>query len=170
LGTEHIEAMSRLAPLYDIGKAGIPDGVLMKSGKLSPAEFSMIKKHTSYGEEVIDRARERAGVKEDNLLQLARDIVASHHERWDGLGYPLGIGGQDIPLSGRIIAIVDVYEALITSRPYRRAITHEEAVQIIREGSGCQFDPAVVDVFLEVEGKWKAMSEEGREIWSPQFS
>jgi HD-GYP domain-containing protein (c-di-GMP phosphodiesterase class II) len=109
LGTEHIEAMSRLAPLYDIGKAGIPDGVLVKSGKLSPAEFSMIKKHTSYGEEVIDRARERAGVKEDNLLQLARDIVASHHERWDGLGYPLGIGGQDIPLSGRIIAIVDVY-------------------------------------------------------------
>ena len=167
LDPDRIDALTRLAPLHDIGKAGIPDGVLMKSGPLSPAEFSMIKKHTCYGEEVIERAGARAGVEDHDLLQMAREIVANHHERWDGQGYPAGTRGVEIPLAGRIVAIIDVYEALTSSRPYRRAHSHDDAVRIIREGRGTQFDPDLVDVFLTLEAEWKAWGEAAAEEWTP---
>ncbi|HSH69336.1 MAG TPA: HD-GYP domain-containing protein, partial [Deferrisomatales bacterium] len=170
LDTEHIDALARLAPLHDIGKAGIPDGVLMKSGKLSPAEFSMIKKHTCYGEEVIDRAGARACVEHHDLLQMAREIVAHHHERWDGQGYPAGTRGEEIPLVGRIVAVIDVYEALTSSRPYRSARSHEDAVSIIREGRGTHFDPHLVDVFLAVEAEWRDWGEAGAEASRPSHS
>jgi adenylate cyclase len=167
LDGERIDALTRLAPLHDIGKAGIPDGVLMKSGTLSPAEFSMIKKHTCYGEEVIARAGDRAGVENHDLLEMAREIVASHHERWDGGGYPAGTRGAAIPLAGRIVAIVDVYEALTSARPYRSAHSHEDAVEIIREGSGTQFDPELVEVFLTVEAEWRQWEGDAAEAWTP---
>ena len=169
LDGDRIDALTRLAPLHDIGKAGIPDGVLMKSGKLSPAEFSMIKKHTHYGEEVIERTGARAGVEHHDLLQMAKEIVANHHERWDGQGYPVGTRGAEIPLTGRIVAIVDVYEALTAARPYRSAHSHQDAARIIREGRGTQFDPDLVDVFLTVEAEWQAWGEADMEELTPGY-
>lgn len=137
------------SPLHDIGKVGIPDAVLLKPGKLTPEEFEIMKQHARIGGETLDAALR---AKPDAAyLQMARDIALTHHEKFDGTGYPLGLKGEDIPLCGRIVALADVYDALTAKRIYKDAFSHEKAKSIILEGSGKHFDPAIVEAFLKCE-------------------
>lgn len=140
------------SPLHDIGKVGIPDSILLKPGKLTDDEFEIMKKHSLIGSETLDaalRARPEA-----EYLRMARDIARSHHEKFDGTGYPLGLEGQNIPLCGRIVALADVYDALTTKRIYKSAFSHEKSRNIILEGAGKHFDPAIVDAFQKTEDKF----------------
>jgi putative two-component system response regulator len=139
--------------LHDVGKISIDDNILKKPGKLTDEEFAEMKKHASFGEQIIEKIETLA--KESDFLNYAKIFAASHHERWDGRGYPRGLKGDEVPLLGRIMAVADVYDALTSVRPYKKAFTHEEAVRIITEGSGTQFDPALVDVFLRVAERFK---------------
>ena len=134
--------------LHDVGKIMISEQILNKPGKLTPEEFDEIKRHTSYGIKVIDRITQIT--QEHSFLDHARIIAGTHHERWDGKGYPKGLSGEDIPLQGRIMAIIDVYDALIALRPYKQPITSGEAEKIIIDGKGTQFDPELVEVFRKV--------------------
>ena len=137
------------SPLHDIGKVGIPDSVLLKPGRLSDREFEIMKTHTSLGAQTLDAAlRMFPGV---GFLRMARDIAATHHERFDGSGYPLGLAGDEIPLCGRIVALADVYDALTSKRVYKVAFGHDIARPIIVEESGSHFDPDIIDAFLTCE-------------------
>jgi putative two-component system response regulator len=143
--------MSLLLPsaqLHDVGKITISDVILNKPDKLTPEEFDIIKTHCSEGEQVIDQIISM--VEDDGFLLHAKRFAGHHHERWDGTGYPRKLGGLDIPLEGRIMAIADVYDALVSERPYKKAFTHEQAVKIIKEGRGTHFDPTIIDAFLSV--------------------
>jgi putative two-component system response regulator len=140
--------------LHDVGKISIDDNILKKPGKLNKQEFDEMKKHASFGEQIIEKIETLA--KESDFLKYAKIFTASHHEKWDGSGYPRGLKGNDIPLLGRIMAIADVYDALISERPYKKAFTHEEAVKIITENSGTQFDPALVELFAKNSQKFKS--------------
>ena len=150
LTSERIELLARLATLHDIGKVGIPDAVLNKAGALTKEEFGLMRQHPVHGRDVIVNAERAVGVTDDETLALAKEIVYTHHEKWDGTGYPEGLHGTDIPIAGRIVALVDVYDAVVTHRPYRKAMSHEAAVKLILEGSGTHFDPAVADAFLRI--------------------
>jgi len=147
--------------LHDVGKISIKDSILFKPGKLSPNEFEEIKGHTTFGEKVISNLI--GGTTDSGFLEYARIFAISHHEKWDGQGYPHGLSGTDIPLLGRMMAIADVYDALVTDRPYKKAFTHEEAVQIITDDSGSHFDPVLVEVFVEVNEKFRKISAEAME-------
>jgi putative two-component system response regulator len=140
------------AKLHDVGKIGISDAILNKPGKLTDAEFEIMKKHVNIGIKVI----ERMGTTEDehSFLRYARQIIAAHHERWDGKGYPAGLKELDIPLEGRLMAIGDVYDALISQRPYKAPFSAEEAREIIERDSGIQFDPALVSVFSTISNQF----------------
>ena len=146
LNPEYIKSMVIAAPLHDIGKISIPDNVLKKEAKLTPEEYDTIKTHSDNGSRIIDHVEESIG----NLdyLDIARDMAQSHHERWDGKGYPNGIGGEEIPLCARILAVADVFDALISKRCYKEAYPLAQAYDIIAEGSGTQFDPEVVTAFF----------------------
>jgi len=139
--------------LHDVGKISIADSILKKPGKLDNDEFDEMKKHTTFGEEIIKKIESMT--KESDFLKYARTFAVSHHERWDGKGYPRGLKENKIPLLGRIMAIADVYDALISVRPYKKAFTHEEAAAIIIEGSGTQFDPTLVGVFTRTAEKFR---------------
>jgi putative two-component system response regulator len=144
----YVELLYLTSPLHDIGKVGIPDQVLLKPGRLTPEEFALMRQHTLIGARTLDAV---ASVNpEAQYLRMARDIALSHHEWFDGSGYPHGQLGDDIPLSGRITALADVYDALTSKRVYKPAFTHDTAVQIVREARGTQFDPRIVDAFLEL--------------------
>jgi putative two-component system response regulator len=140
--------MVRAAPLHDIGKIAISDRVLLKPGRLDEEEFAVMKQHTVIGEEILKNMLARTPTQQ--YLHYARMIAASHHERFDGKGYPRGLGGDEIPLSGRVMAVADVYDALVDNRVYRRGMSHAEACGIILEGRGKNFDPRVVDAFEAV--------------------
>ena len=171
LTPEYVDLISRLAPLHDIGKVGIRDAVLYKPGPLSPEESGEMRRHPEFGHDAILAAERLAGASgeaDDALLRVAKDIVYTHHERWDGKGYPRGLAGEEIPIGGRIMAVVDVYDAVLESRPYRSGGTHDEAVAVIRAGSGTHFDPDVVDAFLRVEGEFRRLSDQLREEVSGQ--
>jgi response regulator RpfG family c-di-GMP phosphodiesterase len=142
--------LSGLAPLHDIGKVGVPDRLLNKPGALTEEELSEMRKHPEHGRDVILHAEQDVGVPDDVLLAMAKDIVYTHHEKWDGTGYPRGLRGRAIPLVGRLIALVDVYDAITTRRTYREPMSHEQAVAFIADGRGTHFDPEIVDAFLEV--------------------
>jgi putative two-component system response regulator len=144
-----IELLYKSAPLHDIGKVGIPDSILLKPGKLTEGEFEIMKTHTSLGRNAILSA-ERLLDSPTTFLHIAREIAWTHHEKWDGTGYPQGLAGNDIPLSGRIMAVVDVYDALLSKRIYKPAIPQETAIAIIRQGSGNHFDARIVEGFLEI--------------------
>ena len=144
-----IEMLYKSAPLHDIGKVGIPDRILLKPGKLTPEEFAIMKTHTTLGRDAI-LAAERQLDAPSSFLRYAREIAYSHQEKWDGSGYPEGLVGPLIPLSARLMAVADVYDALISKRVYKAAMSHEKAVHIIREGRGKHFDPDIVDVFDQV--------------------
>ncbi len=146
---EFIRAIYATSPLHDIGKVGIPDYVLLKPGRLSEGEFEIMKKHTTIGAQTLDAALKRfPGTR---FLEMARDIAASHHERFDGAGYPAGLIGDKLPLSGRIVAVADVYDALTSKRVYKEAFAHEIAKSLITRESGSHFDPLIVEAFLAAE-------------------
>lgn len=153
-----IDLLFRSAPLHDIGKVGVPDHILLKPGKLTAEEFEMMKQHTRHGNEALRWAEERLG--ESSFLALAREIALTHHEKWDGSGYPNGLQGEAIPLSGRLMAIADVYDALISKRVYKAAFSHEKAMCIILEGEGTHFDPDLVAAFRRLEGTFRRIAEE----------
>jgi putative two-component system response regulator len=144
--TWDIDLFLQSAQLHDVGKIAIRDSVLMKPGKLTSEEFEEMKKHTTFGEAVIEKIQQSA--KESMFLTHARIMAGTHHEKWDGTGYPRGISGSGIPLQGRLMAIADVYDALVSTRPYKEAFTHEQAIHIIENESGSHFDPTLVDIFL----------------------
>ena len=137
------------AQLHDVGKIVIGDGILKKPGPLTEEEYSEIKKHVFYGLDIIERIETDSG--ESDLLEFAKIFALTHHEKWDGSGYPNGLSGERIPLQGRIMAIADVYDALISERPYKKALTHEETINTIVKGKGTHFDPVLIDVFTEIE-------------------
>jgi putative two-component system response regulator len=149
---EFIRLIFLTSPLHDIGKVGIPDNVLLKAGRLSDREFEIMKMHAMLGAQMLDAALHAfPGVK---FLEMARDIAATHHERWDGSGYPKHLAGPAIPLSGRIVALADVYDALTSKRVYKAAFTHEIAKSMILGDSGTHFDPDIVEAFLQTESKF----------------
>jgi HD-GYP domain-containing protein (c-di-GMP phosphodiesterase class II) len=162
MDADTIERLYKSAPLHDIGKVGVLDQILRKSGKLSLQEFEEIKKHPLYGLEVIQRAEAQCeGRTNASFLGTAKEMVYTHHEKWDGTGYPRGLKGEEIPLSGRIMAIVDSYDALISSRVYKRsALSHEDAVAHISQSRGLNFDPDLVDAFMEIHDKFRATNLE----------
>ncbi len=154
LTPETIQLLHKSAPLHDIGKVGIPDNILLKPGKLSPEEFAIMQTHAGIGRNAIMAAEARLD-SPTSFLRLARETAWSHHEKWDGTGYPQGLSGDDTLISGRIMAVADVYDALISKRVYKPAFTHEKAVSIIRDGTGTHFDPDVVDAFMEISGQFE---------------
>ena len=149
LDEQTIELLYLSAPLHDIGKVGVRDNILLKPGRLEDAEFAEMKKHTLFGEEALHITEQKLG--QSTFLRHAREIAGSHQEKWDGSGYPRGLKGEAIPVSGRLMALADVYDALISKRVYKPPFPHEKAVQIIQEGRGTHFDPDVVDAFLALE-------------------
>jgi putative two-component system response regulator len=147
LSKEHIDTLFKSAPLHDIGKVGIPDRILLKPGRLTAEEFEIMKTHTTLGKNTLVAAERTIGVSVE-FLNVAKDIAFCHHEKWDGSGYPQGLAGDGIPVSARLMAIADVYDALISSRIYKSAMSHDEAVAIIGEGRGTHFDPDIAEAFL----------------------
>jgi HD-GYP domain-containing protein (c-di-GMP phosphodiesterase class II) len=143
--------------LHDIGKVGVEDAVLLKPGQLTAEERERMQMHAIAGGECIREIERRLG--NSNFLQLAREIAFCHHERWDGEGYPAGLSGEQIPLAARIVAIADVYDALSSRRVYKEAFSHEKCLEIIREESGKQFDPDIVDIFLKIEKEFREIAE-----------
>ncbi len=152
LDDETIELLYKSAPLHDIGKVGIPDRILLKPGKLTEEEFEIMKTHAALGAEALAVAERKLGGS--SFLRYAREIAGSHHEKWDGGGYPAGLSGDAIPISGRLMAVADVYDALISKRVYKEAFGHERAMAIIREGRGGHFDPDIVDALDRIEGQF----------------
>jgi response regulator RpfG family c-di-GMP phosphodiesterase len=156
LSHTYISDLVKSAPLHDIGKVAIPDSILKKPGKLTPEEFEIIKKHCEYGMRVLKIADEKLSFQ--SFLKIAIQMVASHHERWDGKGYPSGLRSESIPLSGRIMALADVYDALRSQRCYKKAFSHEETCEIILKERATQFDPDLVDVFGNIEKNFHEIS------------
>jgi putative two-component system response regulator len=147
-----LELVLLSAPLHDTGKIAISDAILNKPGRLSPEEFEIMKRHVEFG--VLALEKIERSTCESSFLHYAKTIAGTHHEKWDGSGYPNGLKGDEIPLEGRVMAVADVYDALISVRPYKEAFSFEEAMRIIAEGSGTFFDPALVDSFLRVERRF----------------
>ena len=150
LSAEQIELLYKSAPLHDIGKVGIPDRILLKPGRLDAKEFEVMKTHTTIGRDAIENAQRRVGVRVP-LLETAMEIALSHQEKWDGSGYPQGLAGESIPLSARLMAVADVYDALISRRVYKDAMPHAQARAVIADGRGQHFDPDIVDAFFALE-------------------
>ena len=162
LTLENIFMMTKSTPLHDIGKMGIPDMILWKPAKLNAEEFSLVKRHPFIGRRAIERAEKLLG-RSETFLHFAKDMAYYHHERWDGSGYPEGLSGESIPLSARLMALADVYDALISRRVYKDPIPHERAVEIIREESGKHFDPVIVAAFLEIADLFKEIAKTFRD-------
>lgn len=154
-----LESLYRSSALHDIGKVGIPDRILLKPGKLTPEEFDVMKTHSRLGSDAIAAAERHLGTK-SSFLAMAGEIALSHHEKWDGTGYPLGLSGESIPLVARLMALADVYDALISKRVYKDAFSHEKAVSIILEGRGKHFDPQVVDAFEKVLDRFAELARQ----------
>jgi putative two-component system response regulator len=153
-----IQTLYKSAPLHDIGKVGIPDNILLKPGKLTSEEFEIMKTHVTLGRNAIVAA-EKLLDSPNSFLQCAREIAYAHHEKWDGSGYPEGLAGENIPISARMMAVADVYDALISRRVYKEAFPYEEAVKIIRKGRGSHFDPALIDAFDAIESVFHSIAQ-----------
>jgi putative two-component system response regulator len=163
---EWIADLGLSSALHDIGKVGVPDAILLKPGRLTPEEFEQIKRHTWIGGDCLYEIEKR--LSDSNFLMLAREIAFAHHEWWNGQGYPFGLSGEDIPLSARIVALADVYDALTTNRPYKPAVPHGEVVKIIASRSGTQFEPRIVETFLAVEKQFDRLRRELASDESPR--
>jgi putative two-component system response regulator len=157
LTDETIKLLFKSAPLHDVGKVAIPDAILQKPGKLTEDEWNVMKLHPGYGQSAIAQAESEIGESAD-FLRYAREIAYSHHEKWDGSGYPQGLKGDAIPLSARIMAVADVYDALISKRVYKPAFPHAKAIDMIVEGRGTHFDPDIADALLSVAGEFLAIA------------
>jgi putative two-component system response regulator len=153
----HQEFLIPSAQLHDVGKIGIPDSILNKPGRLTPEEFEIMKKHASIGEMAIDEIMKIT--KEHDFLSHARIFAGTHHEKWDGSGYPRGLKGIDIPLQGRLMAIADVYDALIAERPYKKPMSTGEAKKIILEGKGSHFDPVLTDLYETLSDEFARIAD-----------
>lgn len=160
-----IDTISKSSVLHDIGKVGIPDSILMKRGKLTADEYEIIKTHTLLGKEAFDKSQQISG--RTLFSRFASEIAYTHHEKWNGLGYPRGLKGEEIPLSGRLMAVADVYDALVSDRVYKSAFSHEEAEEIIMKDSGSHFDPEIADAFFKVRGRFAMISETTTRDYSP---
>ena len=156
LTEEYIKDIVRSAPLHDVGKIGIDDSTLLKAGALDDEEFEHMKNHAELGGQTIQKMINETNV--ESFLYIAKDMAHYHHEKWDGSGYPCGLKGEEIPISARIMAIADVYDALTTKRPYKEAFDHDVAVKIITDGKGKMFDPKIVDVFEEIHYKFQLVN------------
>jgi CHASE2 domain-containing sensor protein len=165
------DLVARLAPIHDIGKVGVPDLILRKPGPLTDEEWIEMRRHPDFGHQVIADAERRAGVRDDFLLRLAKDVVSTHHEWWDGTGYPRGLRGDEIPIAGRLVAVVDVYDALISKRVYKEPLPHHVAMQMIVEQRGTHFDPDIVDAAVRIQEKWRrislALGDDGTDAMHP---
>jgi len=150
-----VEILYKSAPLHDVGKIGIPDKILLKPGRLDPEEMAIMRTHAEVGYRAISKAEEYLG--SCLFLDVAKDVAYTHHEKWDGSGYPRGIAGTDIPLAGRLMAIADVYDALVSRRVYKEPIPHAEAVKIITGDSGKHFDPHLVEIFMQIAPEFDAI-------------
>lgn len=159
LTPEIITSLYKSAPLHDIGKVGVADSILLKPGKLTDEEFEEMKRHTVYGRDALEAAEGHID-SADNFLIFAKEIAYSHQEKWDGSGYPEALAGEDIPLSARLMAVADVYDALISKRVYKPAFPHDKAVSIITEGKGSHFEPLLVECFLAVADEFKQIAIE----------
>ena len=158
LTDQQIDLLFKFAPLHGIGKIGIPDRILLKPGQLTPQEFEIMKNHTTLGRDAIEQAEHALG-QPLAILRVAKEMVMSHQEKWDGSGYPQGLAGDAIPLSARLMAVANVYDALISERIYKRAVPHDQAVGIIFQGRGSHFDPDLVDAFIEIQFEIQAIAQ-----------
>ena len=157
LTDSYISQLFKSAPLHDIGKVGIPDRILLKPGKFEPHEFEIMKTHTTLGRDAIAHAEQSLGTSVP-FLALAKEIAYGHQEKWDGSGYPIGVAGEAIPVSARLMAVADVYDALISRRVYKEGMSHDKAVGIIIEGRGSHFDPDMVDAFIALQDDFRAIA------------
>jgi putative two-component system response regulator len=146
--------------LHDVGKIGIPDRILLKPGKLDPDEYEIMKTHTTVGKNIIEEMMKAITDEDSIYLRHCYDIAFSHHERYDGKGYPRGLTGTQIPLAARLAALSDVYDALVCARVYKSALSYEEAVKIISDGKGTQFDPILTDAVIQIQDRFKAISQQ----------
>lgn len=151
-----IDIYTNAAPLHDIGKVGVADNILLKPGKLTTEEFELMKQHAIGGEQIIEQAQQY--LSEPELLDIAKEIAGGHHEKWDGSGYPRGLKGEQIPLSARIMVFADVYDALISNRPYKKAFSHEKACEIIANDVGTHFDPTLYAVFTQIKERFREIA------------
>ena len=158
LSVGNINLLYKSAPLHDIGKVGIPDRILLKPGRLTPEEFEIMKTHTTLGRDAIVHAEQTYGIALA-FLTMAKEITYSHQEKWDGTGYPEGLVGEKIPVSARLMALADVYDALISRRVYKEPMPHDEAVRLIALSSGKHFDPDIVEAFLEIAPNFDAIAQ-----------
>lgn len=159
LDEEAISLLFKSAPLHDVGKVAIPDAILLKPGKLTAEEWAVMQRHCEYGRDAIVRAEQELGDSGGAFLRYASEIAYSHHEKWDGSGYPLGLAGDAIPLSARLMAVADVYDALISRRVYKPSFPHEQAVAMIAEGRGSHFDPDVADAMLAITDTFRDIAQ-----------
>jgi putative two-component system response regulator len=158
LDEQTITMLFKSAPLHDIGKVGIPDRILLKPGRYEPEEFEIMKRHPTLGLQAIEHAEQSLGMSVE-FLNMAKEIAYGHHEKWDGSGYPQGLVGEAIPLSARLMALADVYDALISRRVYKEGMPHAKAAEIIAQGRGSHFDPDVVDAFFQIEQTFVAIAQ-----------
>ena len=163
LTDEYIYEVSNSSPLHDVGKIKVSDLILNKPGRLDDEEFKKMKIHTTEGEKIIENAMKISSTSD--YLKEAKNIAAYHHEKWDGTGYPYGLKGEDIPLSARIMAVSDVFDALISARVYKPAMKFEDAMNIIKEGSGKHFDPVIVNAFVDAEEEVRRIAEEHKKMF-----
>ncbi|MCL2888869.1 MAG: response regulator [Eggerthellaceae bacterium] len=162
VATWDINAFLKSALLHDVGKIKIRDDILLKNGRLTDEELVKMKMHSLYGKNLLESLQEK--VPNQTFLEYAQELAYHHHEKWDGTGYPDQLKGEEIPLQSRMMAIADVYDALISERPYKKAFTHDESVQIIAEGRGTQFDPILTDLFVKLSEDIKEVSEEMKHV------
>ena len=162
---DFVQLIGISSALHDIGKVGVEDSILLKPGSLTREERERMQLHTQIGDECLREIERRLG--STNFLKMAREIVSGHHEWWDGQGYPLGLSGERIPLSARIVAVADVYDALRSKRVYKQALPHEESVRLIAEAAGSQFDPRVVEVFLQIHDRFHQLADQFQNLQQP---
>ncbi len=154
----YLRQLYQAVPLYDMGTIGIPDRILLKPSRLTPAEYEIMKTHTTLARDAIENAEKALGCTAP-WLQLVKELAYSHQEKWDGSGYPQGLGEERIPVSARLMAIADVYDALISNKVYKEGVPHEQAVGIIFQGRASHFDPDMVDAFIEIQDEFAAIAQ-----------
>lgn len=159
---EYAKSIVKSVKLHDIGKVAVPDNILLKPGRLTDEEFEQIKLHTIYGAEIIDNAIEELG-DTSSFLVVAREIIIAHHEKWNGTGYPYGLREDEIPLAARIMAIADVYDALISRRPYKEGMPHEKAIAILQKDAGTHFDPTLIALTTPLFEKFREIAEQHKD-------
>lgn len=157
LSEQSIALLVRAAPLHDIGNSVVPDRILLKPSELDPEELRVMRTHTTQGVALIDQIKAHAGLS-TQLLEMARDIIGAHHERWDGQGYPRGLSGEAIPMSARIMALADAYDALTSNRVYRAGVPHDRAIQLLFQERASQFDPDMVDALIEIQDEFAGIA------------